>query len=253
MSLFKNIFGKKDSPSRQDMHDYANDKLSDKKSRAMEEAMADNPLLSDAMDGFKEFGSQEIDNVPDFDTFYQKKAPKFKTATIRPMINRMAAAVLMLLVASAIYLYWSESSSERIFADNFSEFKDPLISDSRNTESTEKWHEYKEEAIALLRAKDYSKSIIYWEKYEALGNQEAQTLFYLGFAHMKNENPDKAIEYLSAIAGTASEYQNEAKWYLALAQLKIKDDDGAKSTLQDLKENGDNFYSGKAKSILEQL
>ena len=253
MNLLEKIFGKKDHPTDQEVRNYLDGNLDKGTVRKVESAISQNPLLSDAVDGFREFGTDEMDAVPDFDTFYNQKGRKDGNRNIRQYINWLMAALLALFLMAALYLYWSESETERVFADNFAEFKDPSISDSRNGADGKEWSPVKEKALTYFQAKDYPKSILYWEKSLEADAEDTQSKFYLGFAHLNDGNPSKAIEYLSAIAGEDSKYKNDSKWYLALAQLKIKDKEGARETLEDLEKTGDNFYSKQARSILEEL
>lgn len=253
MNLLQKIFGKKDNPSNHEIRNYLNGNLDKGKVRQIEDAMTENPLLSDAVDGFKEFGAEEMDTVPDFEEFYQQKNPQGHSNNTRPYINWIVAALLVAFAVAAIYFYWQESTTERIFADNFIEFKDPTLSESRSGEGLQEWSEIKEKAIIAFQEEDYPKSILYWEKSLENNNDDIQSKFYLGFAHLNDGNPKKSIEYLSAIAGENSDYKEESKWYLALAQLKIKDKEGARETLEDLQKTAGQFYAEQAGLILEQL
>lgn len=253
MNLLQNIFGKEDNPTDKEIRDYLDGNSDKRKTRKMESAISQNPLLSDAMDGFKKFGAAEMDAVPDFDTFYQEKGPKGGHSNIRQYINWFIAGLLMLFLMAALYVYWSDSVTERVFADNFAEFKDPSISQSRSGENGEIWSPTKEKALTYLQAGDYQKSILYWEKSLEGNVTDIQSKFYLGVAHLNDGNPGKAIEYLSAIAGENSNYEDDSKWYLALAQIKIRDKDGARETLEDLQKTGNGFYMEQVGSILGEL
>lgn len=258
MNIFKNIFGNKDNPSKEEIRNYLKEDLNSEESREFEEAISDNPLLGDAIDGYKEFGHGELDNIPSLEEFYQNKNIQNNTAKVRsigPIVNRIAAGLLGVVAISAVYLYWGDTSYDRIYSDNFNEFYDPDIYNYRTSDTADKkdFHPIKEKAISKFNEGDYEASIHFWEQYNEVDDKDVQTIMYLGYSHLRLGNPEKAIEYLNTIAKKDTNYKDETMWYLALAQIKLKNKDEARSTLDYIIGNSDEFYVKKAKNILKKM
>jgi tetratricopeptide (TPR) repeat protein len=256
MKLLKSIFNKTENPSKDDIQAYLDNKLDRNKTRKVEEALSDNPFLGDAIDGYKEFGSKEVNSLPEFDTFYSNKSSHAKIRGIRPAVNKIAAAMIGVMMVGSVYLYWNETSYERIYSKNFGEFYDPSIYASRgrsDNSGKEEWHPEKEKAINLFQESNYGKSIIHWKNYLEVNPEDVQSMLYLGYSYLEEGQPEEALGYLMAIAGIDTEYKDETRWYLALAQIRTQDMDGAKITLDDLVDNAHEFYAEKAKSVLENL
>lgn len=257
MSILKNIFGRKKNPSKEEIQSYLEGSLDQTKSRAFEEALSDNPLLGDAIEGFEAFGAKEIEGTPSLEAFYSQKTAHTRIRNARFYINRIAASLLGVMIVSALYMYWGETSSERIYANNFEEFYDPSIYALRGGDdpsARKEVHPTKKKAIDNFLEGKYSESIIYWEQYLEINQNDIQANMYLGYVYLEAGNPEKAIEYLTFIAGEEdSEYKDETKWYLALAQIKMKDKEAARETLKDIIENSHEFYGKKARVILRKL
>jgi len=73
--------------------------------------------------------------------------------------------------------------------------------------------------------------------------------FYASVSYMKTNNIPKATKYLSELH-EANPDLPEVQWYLALAYLKERQTDKAKSLLQSI---DDKMYADKAKELLEKL
>ena len=76
--------------------------------------------------------------------------------------------------------------------------------------------------------------------------------FYLGQAHLKLENPAKAVPYFKAAARPDSGFEAEAHWYLALAYLKMDNPEEAKTELLELVTNFE-YNVQKAQILLEAI
>lgn len=255
MKLFKSIFNKTENPSREDIQNYLDGNLDRGKTRKVEEALSDSPLLGDAIEGYQQFDSKEVNRLPDFDTFYSNRSSHAKIRGIRSNVNRAAAAMIGVVMVGAVYLYWNETSYERIYSKNFGEFYDPSIYAERGGDESEKkeWHPEKEKAINFFQEGNYGKSIVHWENYLKINPEDIQSMLYLGYSHLEEGRAQESLEYLIAIAGIDSEYKDETRWYLAMAQIRTKDMEGARITLEDLVNNAHEFYAEKAKSVLEDL
>ena len=79
--------------------------------------------------------------------------------------------------------------------------------------------------------------------------EDNELKFYLSVCHMKNEEFQTAIQYLSELHRAVPDRQ-DVQWYLALCYLKLKEKDKAKELFQNI---NNEKYADKAKEILKKL
>lgn len=258
MRILRKIFGNKKKPSKDDIQSYLKDRLDHSQQRMVEDAMSDDPFLSDAMEGFNTFGADEFSKTPSFDQFLEVKQPHAKVRGLRGTVNKIAAGLIGFMLVAAVYLYWGETNYERIYAKHFNEFYDPKIYALRSGDDPgekEVMHPLKEKAIALFLDREFAKSITEWKAYKEAISGDLQSDIYIAYCYLELEDAESAISYLKPLDDQRLdfEYKDETKWYLALAQIKLEDKKAAEKTLKDIIENSDEFYGEKAKSILKQF
>lgn len=88
--------------------------------------------------------------------------------------------------------------------------------------------------------------------FNALHLQNDTLYLYQANALLKADKATEAIAVLDRIAPT-SVNKNEAKWYLAMAYLKLKNIDKTKEILRGLSTEGNKGYQAKSKDLLERL
>ncbi len=258
MKKLSDIFGKKNKLTQKDIHEYLDSNTGDSRMREIENIMSESPLNNDAMEGFQKFGKEALDDVPDFDSFRKRKLsqePSARIKRISPMINRVAAMLIGVVIVAAGYMYWNENSSERTFAEFFENYNDPemfALRDGNMPDGT-KPDEALQKGTAYYLDQEYSKAIIYFDTFLKANPGNLQASFYLGMSYLQNNNHKKAKEYLSLVAGQESEHQDASKWFLALAQIKGKEKEEARKTLMDVAQNGKSFYADKAKKMLDSF
>ncbi len=258
MLKLRDIFCKSTRLTKNDIRKYLDRDTTNKERHEIEKIMSSSSLNEDAMEGFEEFGIDELDKIPSFNKFKSKvefPSSSHKIHSISPYINRIAAAMIGVVTMMGSYMYWNDSAPERTFAEQFQGYDDPKMFELRdgNSEDGTAINTVLQQGTSHYLDEDYSEAIVYFETYLEENIGEPQATFYLGVSHLQTKNPKKAIEYLSVVAGLDSEYNDSAKWFLALAQIKMREEESAKETLRDLEKNGPPFYARKAKTLLEQI
>ena len=102
--------------------------------------------------------------------------------------------------------------------------------------------------IMAFNEGDFKKAAMQFEEI-VLPNEE--DLHYLGLAHLKNGQYQKAIVNLKKGAVKTSRYREEANWFLSLAYLLNGQDANAKYWLEQIGNNDWQF--DKAQELLEKL
>lgn len=94
-------------------------------------------------------------------------------------------------------------------------------------------------AIELLKALNAKEDAIYVD-------------FYLAHAYLNNNEPKKAIVFYKNVVREKGEFVSEAKWYIALAHLKLKEEKKAKQSLKDVIADG-KYKKAEAEVLLQEL
>ncbi len=82
---------------------------------------------------------------------------------------------------------------------------------------------------------DYAAAIVPWQKLYDAGDATTEDRFYLAQAHLYQKNYAAAIALYEEILALESRlYQREARWYLALAQLRVGQEAPARQQLEAL-------------------
>ena len=89
---------------------------------------------------------------------------------------------------------------------------------------------------------------------DSIQNRIDNLTLYRGLSHFKNKEALKAIQDLSIASKSEDIIIHEfADWYLALAYLKNNQITEAKKTLEEIRENDDSRFNGKALEILGKI
>ena len=150
----------------------------------------------------------------------------------------IAAAIII-----AIGLFWMNSnpSNEQIYAKNFT--PDPGLPTTMSTTSNYTFFD----AMVNYKQGDYKTAIAKWTTLEQKSSDNDTLQYFLGVAHLAENNTQKAIPYLTkTVNNTKSVFFEDATFYLGLAYLKEDNIRLAKETLAKSK-------SEKNKTVLDAL
>lgn len=182
-----------------------------------------------------------------------------KTTVVRP-IKKMyyaAAAVAVLLVALFGYNQMNYAPFENNFvADaNIAIHLSSMRAGSQDLKDDET---LTRDAYAAYQSKDYASTIQKLEKYQLdfpeIANKDYQSFLVLGVAYLADGNAEGSIPNFNKIL-EAKDSSNKlsAKWYLSLAEIKLKNYEKATQLLNELKDSDDSKISKDAKALLNEL
>lgn len=155
------------------------------------------------------------------------------------------AASLAVLISLAWYLNLF-NTSPNYFEEYYQPYPNTEVVITRNTPQS-----LEVEAFSAYDMEDFNKASLLFEQLKGESNA-GYIDFYLGQCYLEMGNISQAIASLTLASNTKNDYQSEGTWYLALAQLKAKDEDHAKEALQKLvSQNG--YKAEEAAKLLEKL
>ena len=257
MKLSKPVFQSLECLSQEDILLYQSGKSDDGTRYRVENHILDCPLCSAAIEGFAGQDSNEL--AEDLERLQASiKARSTEILALKPAndrkiwsINRIAAAILMLIIPLAALLYWnSQSQNEKLLAQFGSATE--IMEGLRSSELMPENNEYKE-GLEFFREGSYNASLQYFEGINEVQPENGLARFYSGVSALQIGETDKAIEQLTIVRLNDQSYYEHASFYLILANIKKGDKEEAKRLIEDLLKNEGSFYAGKAKAILEEL
>lgn len=159
----------------------------------------------------------------------------------------VAASVLFSLALLSWLLFSGSNKQEKIYASQYS--TPTLSSNVRGAESNQEIIK----GIELFEAAKYSQSIQVLSSQDHSSSISGQGLFALATSYMEVEDFDNAIlTFQKVIEQNDPFYINSAKWYTALAYLRIDKEQEAINILNNLKEQDHSFRSN-AEKVLELI
>lgn len=159
----------------------------------------------------------------------------------RPFRKYMIAACVVALLGLGYVSLFGKSANEKLYANYFT--PDPGLPTTMGTTTNFDFYD----AMVNYKQGDYKTAITKWESLAQTAKANDTLNYFLGVAHLANNEEQLAINYLSKV--TFSEikaFDKEAHYYLGLAYLKANDTKLAKENLS---------YSSyeQSQSILSQL
>lgn len=152
------------------------------------------------------------------------------------------AAAAMLGVFIAIRTLTPSGNTEKIFDSYYKSFT--AVSTTTRGENIDKSGIYNS-AINYYKAGNYALAEAGFTASLKADPGYGDPLFYLGLSQIETGNIDRAIDNLTAAAGTSANVKKEATWYLGFAHLKKGDKIKARECFLSLT-NEDGFYRESA-------
>ena len=150
----------------------------------------------------------------------------------RSAIYFAIAAVLVMGILSVLSVFnRSPRSEERMFAAYYKPYPNniPLLR-GEGTDSL------LQSAMSAYEIKDYDNATRLLQALLAGGQENVAARFYLGNALLSLDQPALAVKHFQQVLlREDSKLQEQAEWYMALAYLKMKEPDRAKSILAEVK------------------
>lgn len=237
---------------------YLEGNLSDDEIDIVEQRMEKDPVFQARVEIIRDtevaqkLGTPEFRNIVEEVGQSYKKSSHGQKKTISIGYRKwvMAASILALLVSGflLLYVFSSPADSEQLYAEYFTPYPNNM------TVRNDVENDLLSTAMGLYDAEKYQEAIAAFERIEK--NERSETVvFYEGLSYLSDSQPKKAILKLSLVADNdQSNYQIQAKWYMALAHIKDRASDKAKQLLNDISMNTKSeVYAKKAKLLLKKL
>jgi tetratricopeptide (TPR) repeat protein len=176
--------------------------------------------------------------------------------TIRRILP-IAALAASIVLAIIIVPYFMPTGD--VFVDNFKptpdlsiSFKDEklqLISEEKRTDLNKQVKTIEK----ALKHKEYDKALDLLDALFQKNWYKDELFIYRANALLGKGETQQAIEEYQTLLDNNTKFKNMTKWYLALAYIKDKNLEKAKSLLEVLSNTSDKDYQKKAKQLLKKL
>lgn len=173
--------------------------------------------------------------------------------TVKPQQRRnytkwLAVASIILLVGLSYFFNLNNTpSSNELFNNYFEPYRNVIQPIERSaTQQNEKTM-----AFMAYEKGDYAKAVQLFTNLYAT-TKEPYYLFYKANALLKLEKADEALPLLQEHLKTKDTLTEKTNWYMALAYLKLEDEENAKKLLQKVIAEG-TYKTKEAKKLLKEF
>ena len=240
----KPIFQEHQCLSEGTIQGYLSNRLSEDERHRVENHLLDCPLCADAVEGYEYLAAD------------QKDAGGKKPVRLLALQWRYwaAAAVLLALIAAALWIYPGAPAHERLYTEYYRTYDNDL--DFRFRQGSESEAPADTPLTLGLQAYmdlDFAGSAAQLEAFLQDFPDNLVARFYLGLALMEQSRWDEALPHLETVQNARREYWEEASWYLALASLRTGNKSAAQKALAPLVNPGSGRYYEQAKKLASKL
>ncbi len=170
------------------------------------------------------------------------------TPTKRKNLWWLAAASIIILVASGLYFTRFDNSSEALFTVYYQPAKNIVHPIVRNGNATSDFTT----AFIAYQKQNYSVAEQLFEKaYQS--THKSELLFYQAISMIETDRADLAVNTLKEHQKFTDDVSEKTQWYLALAYLKQDDSEAAKAILEDIMMQPEAFKHEEAKALFKKL
>ncbi|WP_310991665.1 tetratricopeptide repeat protein [Aequorivita marina] len=149
------------------------------------------------------------------DDYHASIIEKPKRKWLTPGLLALAASILLLISVSLWAVFYTGSSTQQVFADNFR--PDPGLPTKMGSASQYEFYY----GMVSYKRKEYSEAIARWEPLYAANPTNDTLVYFLGVANLANDNARQAENYLKlAYKKTESAFFEDILYYLALTYIK---------------------------------
>ena len=238
---------------------YLEGQLSEEERYAVEHHLTDCELCSAAIEGYAQSYNFETDTELDelAGHFSTEQAQAAEEAQIRPLersyrgLNRIAAAVLLLALPLAGWLYWNAQANERLYSQYFEAYSSDYL--ALRSEADKTPNPMLKSAMEVYQKQDYTQSLALLEMYLEKDPENTIAVFHAGVASLEEGQIRKAIQYLERVRFNDERYYEDASWYLTLAYLKAGQKTKVHAVLEDLLKLPKGYYYDRATALKNKL
>jgi|GEM_PF-5848760 len=166
------------------------------------------------------------------------------------------AATILLIIGLSIQLLLPKEHHG--YQDLYAEYYKPLDApedvlkgegenNTNNNAATEKI------ASALYDEMEFKESVAFYSELLAENPGNAKYTLFLGLSLMNIEEFDKAILLYNSYQSTQQSYDEDIRWYLALAHLRKGEINTSKAILENFSKNKNSYYHVTAQQLLARM
>ena len=231
---------------------YLRGELSDLEQQSLVDKIANDPELAKELNRQKMI-SEHIELLEDRKITEQVRAVhkremerRRKSLRFKKLKKWAIAAIVLLLISLAWWLWQRPTTPEKLFAENYAAY-DLYFGDRGEGDLMI-------EAGGLYLSANYESAIPLFEKLLEQDKTLTKARFALGICQMELGNWEKAISnFQPLIEEKDILYAENAQWYVALALIKLDKLEEAKTYLNQLKGNNNARFQQKATTLLKAL
>lgn len=137
------------------------------------------------------------------------------SSKVRFLNFRNIAAAVVIVMASISFWFFNGSSNQRLYSNYFK--PDPGLPTTMSTSDNYAFYD----AMVNYKQGNYKTAILKWKKLDAKKPNNDTLTYFLGVAHLANDEVEKAMPFLEkSSTNVTSVFANDANYYLGLAFLK---------------------------------
>lgn len=174
------------------------------------------------------------------------KKPMKKKGGVRALMRPFLAAAASIALLAVLYV----ANQDNVTVENMA--TEHIVSQNLkhpgNSKGVSLVNPHRLAGITAFNNGDYGKAADGFQKIEA---PTLEDTYYLGMAHLKNENYPLAIETLKNCAHSGSRFRQEANWFLSLAYIVQRENTKAIQQLAKIETNDWNYL--EAQKLLKKL
>ncbi len=250
----KKIFENSSCLTSDELKAYLQETMDEEQRYRAENHLLDCPLCTAAVEGFaNQYDFDKDKQLEELQERFSPPAAKARPPRRFSLFNRIAAALLLLVVSLAALLYWQSQSSERLYQAYFQQPDSELLASVRSANAGSPLHPDFDKAMQLFNDQRYKESTAYFRDYLNSQPENAAVNFYAGVALLESGEAAAAAEQLETARINSEQFYEEASWYLALAHIRMEEPREARTVLKELLKYKDGFYKEKATALLEKI
>jgi tetratricopeptide (TPR) repeat protein len=172
-----------------------------------------------------------------------------RATTFRWKVWVPVAASATLIAVAVWFLLLTNTTPQKLYAAYFEVYPNVEAPIYRDSSAQADSLTAKDMAFRRYADEDYDMAI---ELFESIQKPDEGTLFYLGMSYLAKGEAAKAAAIWEPLSKEAEDYKTQVQWYLALAWLKLDEDEKAKKLFEILAESG-TAYEERSRAILKAL
>ncbi len=154
------------------------------------------------------------------------ETPITKTPKVRSLQLRKLAIAASLIIAAGYFLFFNNSTNEKLYAKYFT--PDPGLATTMSSNTNFEFYD----AMVNYKQGEYKTAITKWEVLLQNKPKNDTLNYFLGVAYLANDNENFAIKHLEIVTNNFNtNFKNDANYYLGLAHLKADNVELAKKNL----------------------